>query len=585
VTTLVEEDALWRRAEALSAGNVYQTNFYRFLTECCWTVDEAAGGEFALFPNDEYVRELCDILMVEPLTLLEKTRRVRATWLCSALEVWVCAGGRDPRWPALCKGEGFRQCIVISKKEEDANYVIAKRVKIIYDQLWKRGIAEKWPGFPTCRFSYTEANWSNGSQIKALPQGPDQVRQFGATLLRYEEFAHSPDAADTVGAALPLLQGKDGSGGHFIGVCTPNADSHARDIRDDEVNPVFGGPAVKAVDWPALRTEQDPSYRKYIDLTMKHLRAPEPGRMLPYWYTRAGWCVVQVPWLAVPGYSLKNAMKGQVKEQDKRREYTLDWDAATGKLIFPEFTPHVHVADHVLPFYPDLPLQVGWDMPGHPACVISQMNPYGQWCILSSVSPEEEESIGVYEFAQRVANHLLKCYAAPNGLALDELQLHHYGDPTGWKLIPRPGEAPQEARSCYDILDRGVRMVTGHNAAGEAEYEERPGWGWRVQPGEVGVTARWEALRAWLDRMTRGEPAFIVCQSAKMVTKAVSSYQYKELAEGRYSNEALKNWASHTSDALCYIATRLNTTAPKKERRRSAQPVTSHAATQSRGRG
>jgi hypothetical protein len=128
-----------------------------------------------------------------------------------------------------------------------------------------------------------------------------------------------------------------------------------------------------------------------------------------------------------------------------------------------------------------------------------------------------------------------------------------------------------------------VRMVTGHNAAGEAEYEERPGWGWRVQPGEVGVTARWEALRAWLDRMTRGEPAFIVCQSAKMVTKAVSSYQYKELAEGRYSNEALKNWASHTSDALCYIATRLNTTAPKKERRRTTQPVASHAAT-SRGR-
>jgi hypothetical protein len=108
MSPLVEEDALWRRAEALSAGNVYQASFYRFLTECCWTVDEAAGGEFALFPNDEYVRELCDILMVEPLTLLEKTRRVRATWLCSALEVWVCAGGRDPRWPALMKGEGYR---------------------------------------------------------------------------------------------------------------------------------------------------------------------------------------------------------------------------------------------------------------------------------------------------------------------------------------------------------------------------------------------------------------------------------------------------------------------------------------------
>jgi hypothetical protein len=339
-------------------------------------------------------------------------------------------------------------------------------------------------------------------------------------------------------------------------------------------------------DWPALEREVPASYRRYVDAIMRNLKPVPEGKMLPAWRTPQGWMCVQVPFLAVPGYDIVEACKGQ-GEEAIRKELLLDWLASKGKIVLPEFAPHWHVADHQLDYYPDTPLILGWDMPGCPACSILQVNPYRQVCLLGSLQPKEEESIGVYEFGQLVAERLLREFAAPNDMALRDLQILHYGDPTGSKLIPRPGEAPQEARSCYDILDRGVRMIMGHDKRNQPIYEDRPGWGWRVMPGAVGITDRLEALRARL-RMTVGQglPAFVVCPTAKDAIKALSSYQYKELSEGRYSDFPDKNWASHGVDSIAYPLTRINEQPPKDRDHRAPvrEPFQSKAATRSRQR-
>ena len=345
-------------------------------------------------------------------------------------------------------------------------------------------------------------------------------------------------------------------------------------------------------EWPALELEIHPDLRKYVEETLRHTPAPAKGQLLPRNRTRQGWLVVTVPWLVVPGYDLNEVCAGQPDEVI-RREVCLDWTATTGKRVYPEFSTHFHVSQEMLPFYPDDTIYVGWDLPGHPAAVVTQLNPYGQWCLLSSVSPPEGKTVGVYEFGEMVAHHLYKCYAEPNGITLNALRLLHYGDPAGFALPPRVGEVASEraeARSCYDILELGERLCVGHDKRGEPIYEERPGRGWRVMPGGVSITEREEAIRARLRTvLDGGRPALIVCKSAETLREAFGGgHHCKQLADGRYEPKPHKGFYSHTANAAEYIATRLFEQSPKKKdaaRQPARREWRSGANTQSRRRG
>lgn len=235
---LDEELLLWRRLEELQGGNRYQRDFHAFLTECVWTVDDT-GGEIAQFPDDPYNRESCGYLIEEPLTFWEKSRRVLMTWRVSALDLWLAAGGQDPRWPALMKGTGHRTVLIISKKEEDAAWVLSERVKFIYNNLYRGPLREVWPDFPMFTFSDsikgTLATASNGSSIRALPQGEKQVHQYGGTFLHYEEVSLSEHAGETVAAAIPVMLGKGGSSGKICLICTPKVGTWARELREGKL--------------------------------------------------------------------------------------------------------------------------------------------------------------------------------------------------------------------------------------------------------------------------------------------------------------------------------------------------------------
>lgn len=343
--------------------------------------------------------------------------------------------------------------------------------------------------------------------------------------------------------------------------------------------------------WPALKSPVPSHLKEYLEATLANLKPVPEGKLLPAWRTKQGWLCVQYPWLAVEGYDFAKACEGQ-GDQDIRRAYCLDWHASTGKRVLTEFSMTTHVSREPLPFYPDDPLFVGWDMPGTPACVITQLNPYGQWCILSSVSPREEESIGVYEFGQRVYDHLLRYYATPSGVTVAELKMVHYGDPAGHSLPVKTGERAREqdeVRSCFDIIENGIPVVIGYDDDGNKIEEERPGFGWRIQAGKAAITDRLEALRARLRTMVGpGLPAFVINKSAQAAIDAWAGYHYKKRADGSYEPDPAKTWESHTVDAAGYIATREFEPPPKKKGRGHGprpQPFESAAATRSRRRG
>lgn len=212
-------------------ANIYQADFYAFATECCWTADEARGGRVALMPQYPFLREMADALITCPLLFIEKSRRVLASWLCCCFDIWVAAGGQDPRWAELMLGTGNRQVFIIGQKFESTAWFLKRRIKFICDQFEERGGRELWPEFPTWEWKEGEGEASNGSLVTAVGQGSDQVRGAGATALHVEEVAFLEKAQATIEGALPVVNG----GGHVYMVSTPNAASYAKKLRDGQL--------------------------------------------------------------------------------------------------------------------------------------------------------------------------------------------------------------------------------------------------------------------------------------------------------------------------------------------------------------
>jgi len=187
---------------------------YFFITHYCYTFDEHDGEHpYKLFPQKEYIRDLCDLFVTEDLLLIEKSRQMMATWTVCALALWFTM---------------FREVtrtFVMSKKEKDADAII-DRIKSIYERL-PEGIKKKYPADD---FTYLNIKWSkSNSIIQGLAQGPDQIRQYTASLVIMDEGAFQAKAAKTWEAIRPSLVG----GGKFVVISTPNGKEWFYAVRSD----------------------------------------------------------------------------------------------------------------------------------------------------------------------------------------------------------------------------------------------------------------------------------------------------------------------------------------------------------------
>lgn len=547
-------------ADALTP-NRFQQSFHAFLTELVWSRDEARAGLVRKFPNYPYLKDLCDALIERDLLLIEKSRRVLASWVVCAFDIWLCAGGQDPRW---VNSEGQRVLLLSTRNrkvllaalkqegEQSSEWFLQERVKAILEESEARGLREAWPQFPTWtaksdRITFHETN----CYIAAVPEGQDKLRGAGSTFIHAEEVAFWPHAKPSITAALPVLQG----GGHLCGVTTAQVSSFAAEI-------------VKG------KEEGEVVYR--------------PGQVLPLTRTKTGWHVLTIHYSAVPHYDFKDASRGFTSDEDIRRELEIDWTASSGKRVYSQFDRRFHVAIEPLPFDPKQTLYCGLDMPGTPAFVPTQLNAYGQWLIYPSLSPSEDETIGVYEFGEMMADLLQREYAMPYGLDLEDLKVVIIGDPAGAAAPPRTGQSPKEQRACWDILRRGEELEIGTDEHGRRITERKPGWGWRIVPGAVDLATREAAVRARLATiLADGHAALVVDPRATVVQEAfLGGHHYKQRADGRYELDAFKGYHSHTANACEYACTRLFAK-PKRDPVRDPneprkEPFRSHASSSGR---
>lgn len=288
-------------------------------------------------------------------------------------------------------------------------------------------------------------------------------------------------------------------------------------------------------------------------------------RLLPIFTTKLGIDVVRIHWSALPDYDIDEASKGLTDDM-RRQELEVDWTASTDKRVFPEFG-EMHVAKDKLRFDPRLPLTCGWDFGGVPAWCPTQLGHDGQWKLFPPLVGAEDESVGIYEFAERVAEHLTEHYCKPYRLPLKRLELVHFGDPYGNQLTAASrskNDERLELRTAFDILRRGMQIVEGYDDEREPIIRELPGWGWNVRSGPQDIPTRLEAIRARLTKNVGGRPALIVCPTADTHIHAFyGAYHYKRRNDGTYEDRPEKNWWSHPQDALQYVAASLFTVRPK----------------------
>lgn len=168
-------------------------NPWAFVREACLTRDEVDEGTIKAFPEHGYLRYICGVWGEHKLLAIPKSRRMMLTWLMLALHLHLALF--TPRSAVF----------VQSKKADDSDYLIGSdRMLFLYEHLppWLRHY-----DLPTVQRKQYHLLFSNGSMIRAVGQGADQLRQYTATAILCDEIAFWERAAETWRALRPVVQG------------------------------------------------------------------------------------------------------------------------------------------------------------------------------------------------------------------------------------------------------------------------------------------------------------------------------------------------------------------------------------------
>lgn len=170
-----------------------------FLKKCVTTMDEHdSQNPYKPLPDKEYLWKIAEVWNQHNLILIAKSRQMMVTWLMVALHVWLALH------PA-------KRVFFVSKKEVDAD-ALKERAAFIVQNL-PEWIRPKY-SVKYCLLRFPELN----SQIEAVSQESDALRQYTASAILFDEMAFADKAREIYTAAKPTIVG----GGKFTGISTPN---------------------------------------------------------------------------------------------------------------------------------------------------------------------------------------------------------------------------------------------------------------------------------------------------------------------------------------------------------------------------
>ena len=207
------------------------------------------------------------------------------------------------------------------------------------------------------------------------------------------------------------------------------------------------------------------------------------------------------------------------------REYNIRWQSFRGKPVFSEdFKRNFHVSAAPLVAQSQLPIIRGWDFGLYPACIFTQLWPGMRLVVLREIC---ESGMGLERFLEEVAAKSLEWFPTAR-------KYYEVVDPAGF------ARSPNDERTAVSML------------ANTSTYRMN------VTPGVQVPAERLKAVRKFLSRAVRGEPAMLIDPSCPMVIGGMDGgYHYAYNNSGQLREKPEKNIYSHPADALQYVATRV----------------------------
>lgn len=210
------------------------------------------------------------------------------------------------------------------------------------------------------------------------------------------------------------------------------------------------------------------------------------------------------------------------KTEDWIRVFLLGQYGTTmdGKPVYPEWNEKVHYSEMALTPVQGMPILLSFDFGLTPACAFLQMNSRGQLLVLKELVSED---MGIRQFYSEVVRPVIRGEYSKH-------RVEAVGDPAG-----NMRSQTDEKTCMQELMELGILC----EPAPTNEF-----------------VARRESVAYFLQRMSGGEPGFVLDPSCKMLRKGFNGgYRYERLrvsGSARFKDRPVKDKFSHIHDALQY---------------------------------
>jgi hypothetical protein len=298
-------------------------NCLYWLTRCTRTLDEQAAQAglepYRPFPDRDYFRRLVDLFDSEPVVMLTKSRTMMASWLVAG---W-CAHIAFTR-PATR--------IVFQSRDEERSLRLVQYARVLWEQSTPRCQRAWQLAKPLNKQAYDRLELANGSTLVGIVGSADKVRSEHPTVYVADEAAFMPEFEACWAAAAATRAP------HLIALSSVQPSAFCDLVADD----------AEPVDWPGVEGRPERRSDGVSDPESDGWGKSAPCYGLTLRRTKQGWAVPRVHYAADPALTAETVEALRAKAPTPaywRQEMEIVPDALEGQLVYPEFSPALHVID------------------------------------------------------------------------------------------------------------------------------------------------------------------------------------------------------------------------------------------------